>query len=54
MLHFICEKCGERFGGGGVGEFCSKCGSKLKEISEKEFDKIIKEKDEREKKKKGD
>lgn len=37
MPYFICEKCGEKYAGWGVGKNCDKCGGKLKEVSEEEF-----------------
>ncbi|MBA7515723.1 hypothetical protein ES705_07766 [subsurface metagenome] len=51
MSYFKCEKCKAKFGGWGEGDNCDECGGKLKEISESEFDKIIKEKDKEESKK---
>jgi len=50
--YFVCPKCEARFGGWGVGKYCDKCGSLLKEILEEEFDKTIKEKNKREKEEK--
>ena len=50
MPYFICSKCGARFGGWGIGDFCVECGNKLKEVSEKEIDEIIREEHKKEKK----
>ena len=37
MLHYRCEKCGQKYTGWAVAEICQKCGGKLEELSREEF-----------------
>ncbi|GAI81379.1 unnamed protein product [marine sediment metagenome] len=37
MNYYICEECGQKYTGWANNEFCQKCGSKLKRISQEEF-----------------
>lgn len=38
MKKYKCQECGQKYTGWGAGKICDKCGGKLIEISEKEFD----------------
>ena len=37
MNYYICPECGQRYTGWANSEFCQKCGSKLRKISQEEF-----------------